>query len=280
MQVTPLPDAASFLTAAAPVLMRDPAVEQPAPGYRAAARRPARLLRPGPLLGGRGGRRGRRSGAADPARIPRSSPTPCTTEAVDALVAALAAAQPALPGVTANEPWARRFAEGWTATTGVGWRLGLGQGVYALTRVRAPTTRAGRGEGRDRRRSSAARAMAACLRGRGAAGHASRRRRHGSRHRGTDRPGRDGGIHLLAGRRPRRLADRLDAHLRWCTDRARVHPAPGAWPRLRVEPRCRRERWRGSSAAPRRATCTPTSGIRRRTRSTVASATGRSPSPR
>ena len=50
---------------------------------------------------------------------------------------------PDLPGVTANEPWASRFADAWTAATGVPWRRSIGQGVYALTAVRAPRPAAG-----------------------------------------------------------------------------------------------------------------------------------------
>jgi GNAT superfamily N-acetyltransferase len=137
MQVTQIPDAAAFLTAAAPVLMRDPAANNLPLGI-------AQQLvdRPGSYDEAHfwvADEAGEIVGAAlRTPPYPAILADPVHDGAVDAFVAALAAAQPALPGVTANEPWARRFAEGWKSATGVGWRLGLGQGVYALTRVRAP----------------------------------------------------------------------------------------------------------------------------------------------
>ena len=112
---------------------------------------------------------------------------PLRDDVIDAFVATFASAQPDLPGVTANEPWASRFADAWTAATGVPWRRSVGQGVYALTAVRPPRPAAGVGAGRDRRRSHAAPTVDGRVRRRGAAGDAARRRRHGTRDRRADR---------------------------------------------------------------------------------------------
>lgn len=60
---------------------------------------------------------------------------PLLDRVVDAVVATLAVAEPGLPGVTANEPWATRFADAWATATGATWSPSLGQGVYALTAV-------------------------------------------------------------------------------------------------------------------------------------------------
>jgi GNAT superfamily N-acetyltransferase len=57
---------------------------------------------------------------------------------VDVLAHGLLSTHPDLPGVTANEPWAMRFAEVWTSGSDSTARISIGQGVYALTSVRAP----------------------------------------------------------------------------------------------------------------------------------------------
>lgn len=68
---------------------------------------------------------------------------PLREEAVDAFVEAFAQREAAMPGLTANEPWATRFADAWAAATGTPWRLQLGQGVYALRSVIVPPAAVG-----------------------------------------------------------------------------------------------------------------------------------------
>jgi uncharacterized protein len=138
MKVAALADPRSFLAAAAPVLMRDVAANNLPLGIaQQLVDRPDSYAQAffwiaeeedGEVVGA----------AMRTPPYPAILADPLHAGAVDALVDALAAADHDLPGVTANEPWARRFADGWTAATGVAWRLGLGQGVYAVTRVRPP----------------------------------------------------------------------------------------------------------------------------------------------
>ena len=139
MQVMAVGDAATFLARGAPVLGRDPAANNLPLGI-------AQQLvdRPGTYASAHfwlAELDGEVVGAAmrtPPYPLILADPAGHGDDVVDAFVAALAPAEPSLPGVTANEPWASRFAEAWTAATGRPWRLGIGQGVYALTEVRTP----------------------------------------------------------------------------------------------------------------------------------------------
>jgi GNAT superfamily N-acetyltransferase len=63
---------------------------------------------------------------------------PAEAEAIDAICDAVLAAEPDVPGVVANLPWARRFVDRWRAATGTRAELVLSQGVFALTQVRDP----------------------------------------------------------------------------------------------------------------------------------------------
>ena len=139
MDVVALPDAAAFLTRGSPVLARDPAANNLPLGI-------AQQLvdRPGSYASAHfwvAERDGEAVGAAmrtPPYPLILAEPIDAGGDVVDAFVAELALAEPSLPGVTANEPWASRFAEAWTSVTGRSWRLGVGQGVYALTAVLPP----------------------------------------------------------------------------------------------------------------------------------------------
>jgi uncharacterized protein len=139
MEVILVGDAASFLRAAAPVLDRDPAANNlPLGVAESLVRKPdayegavfwiAAPSEGEPAVGA----------ALRTPPYPLLLADPIDPAAVDAFVQALADTGTDLPGVTANEPWAHGFADGWSAATGVPWRLGLGQGVYALTEVVAP----------------------------------------------------------------------------------------------------------------------------------------------
>ena len=157
MDVVALADAATFLTRGAPVLGRDPAANNLPLGI-------AQQLvdRPGTYASAHfwvAERDGEVVGAAmrtPPYPVILADPIGDGDEVVDAFVAALVPAEPSLPGVTANEPWASRFAEAWTAATGRPWRLGVGQGVYALTEVRPPRPASGSARAATDRRSRTA----------------------------------------------------------------------------------------------------------------------------
>lgn len=144
MDVVALTDAATFLTRSAPVMGRDPAANNLPLGI-------AQQLvdRPGTYASAHfwvAERDGEAVGAAmrtPPYPVILADPIGDGDEVVDMFVSALMLAEPSLPGVTANEPWASRFAEAWTAATGRPWRLGVGQGVYALTEVRTPQPASG-----------------------------------------------------------------------------------------------------------------------------------------
>lgn len=135
MQVTPLPDAASFLAAAAPVLERDTGANNLPLGIaQQLVDRPDTYPEAFFWV------------AADSDRVvgaamrtppyPAILADPLSDGVIDAFVAAFVDGQPDLPGIAANEPWASRFADAWTAATGAPWHRSVGQGVYALTAVR------------------------------------------------------------------------------------------------------------------------------------------------
>ena len=137
MEVVPLPDAAAFLEAAAPVLHRDAAANNLPLGIaQNLIDRPEAYdeaffwvaQHEGTVVGA----------ALRTPPYPLVLVEPVEAAVIGALVSALAGGRPAVPGVTANEPWATRFAEAWAAATGAAWDVAIGQGVYALTSVRAP----------------------------------------------------------------------------------------------------------------------------------------------
>lgn len=137
MQVTELADAASFLASARPVLDRDAAANNlPLGIVQQVLDHPDAFAEAhfwiaeheGEVVGA----------AIRTPPYPVVLADPVLDEVVDAFATALVRAQPALPGVTANEPWATRFADGWSAATGAAWRRSISQGVYALTRVQRP----------------------------------------------------------------------------------------------------------------------------------------------
>ncbi len=142
MQVTPLPDATSFLTAAAPVLERDTAANNLPLGIaQQLVDRPDTYAEAFFWVAAQSGRVVGAAMRTPP--YPAILADPLGDGVIDAFVAAFADAHPDLPGVTANEPWASRFADAWTAATGVPWHRTIGQGVYALTAVRPPRPAAG-----------------------------------------------------------------------------------------------------------------------------------------
>jgi len=142
MEVTPLPDAASFLAAAAPVLERDTAANNLPLGIaQQLVDRPDTYPEAYFWVAAESGRVVGAAMRTPP--YPAILADPLHEAVIDAFIATFTVAQPDLPGVTANEPWASRFADAWTASTGVPWRRSIGQGVYAMTTVRPPRRAAG-----------------------------------------------------------------------------------------------------------------------------------------
>ena len=137
MEVTSLPDAASFLAAAAPVLDRDTAANNLPLGIaQQLVDRPDTYAEAFLWVAAESGQVVGAAMRTPP--YPAILADPLRHDVIDAFVATFTLAQPDLPGVTANEPWASLFADAWTAATGVPWRRSVGQGVYALTAVRPP----------------------------------------------------------------------------------------------------------------------------------------------
>ncbi|MDH5223565.1 MAG: GNAT family N-acetyltransferase [Actinomycetota bacterium] len=138
MHVTPVADACSFLTVAAAVLDRNPAANNLPLGIaQALIDRPDSyaeaqfwLVEHGSDVVG---------AALRTPPYPLVVVDPLHPAAVGALAPVLAGTDPDLPGVTANEPWASRFAEAWSAATTQPWHLSLAQGVYVLSAIRSPT---------------------------------------------------------------------------------------------------------------------------------------------
>ncbi|CAN5771173.1 GNAT family N-acetyltransferase [soil metagenome] len=137
MQVTELADVASFLASSRPVFDRDAAANNLPLGIAQQvldhpdAYHEAHFWiaeHEGEVVGA----------AIRTAPYPVVLADPVLDEVVDAFTTALVEAHPTLPGVTANEPWATRFANGWSAATGASWRRSIGQGVYTLTQVQPP----------------------------------------------------------------------------------------------------------------------------------------------
>ena len=137
MEVVALPDAAAFLRGAAPLLGRDPAANNLPLGIaQRLVDRPDAYdeaffwvaERDGDVVGA----------ALVTPPYPAVLADPIDEGAVPALVTTLAEARPGLPGVTANEPWASRFADGWAATTGTTWRIALGRGVFVMNSLEPP----------------------------------------------------------------------------------------------------------------------------------------------
>jgi GNAT superfamily N-acetyltransferase len=135
MQVREVPDATTFLEVAGPVLHADPAANNLALGIAQQVHdHPGSyeeasfwiVERAGQVVGA----------ALRTAPYPVVVVDPLHDGVTDALVEELAERRPDLPGVTANEPWASRFADAWAGSTGASWRISIGQGVYALTSVR------------------------------------------------------------------------------------------------------------------------------------------------
>jgi len=119
MQVTPLPDATSFLTAAAPVLERDTAANNlPLGVAQQLVDRPDTYAEAFFWVAAQSGRVVGAAMRTPP--YPAILADPLGDGVIDAFVAAFADAHPDLPGVTANEPWASRFADAWTAA---GWSI-------------------------------------------------------------------------------------------------------------------------------------------------------------
>jgi GNAT superfamily N-acetyltransferase len=137
MRVTEVPEAAGFLDRAAPVLGRDPAANNLALGIaQHVVDHPGSYEEPSFWVA-------ERSGDVVGAAM-RTPPYPLILadpldEAVpEAVAVELAGRGVDLPGVTANEPWAGRFAAAWAAAAGVPWHVGLAQGVFRLASVRPP----------------------------------------------------------------------------------------------------------------------------------------------
>jgi len=139
MHVVALPDAATFLTRTAPVLGRDPAANNlPLGVAQQLVDRPGSYASAHFWLAERGGEVLGAAMRTPPYPLILAEPIGDADAVIGAFVAELVAVEPSLPGVTANEPWASRFAEAWTGASGRRWRRSVGQGVYALTEVRLP----------------------------------------------------------------------------------------------------------------------------------------------
>jgi GNAT superfamily N-acetyltransferase len=136
-------DAAAFLAAAGPVLHRDPAANNLPLGIaQQLVDRPAAYERAAFWVAERAGEPVGAAMRTPP--YPVIVADPLDGDAIEALLERLLVDDPDLPGVTANEPWAARFAEGWARARGCRWHVSLAQGVYALTAVRAPAPASGR----------------------------------------------------------------------------------------------------------------------------------------
>lgn len=142
MRVTEVPDAGAFLDRAAPVLGRDPAannlplgVAQHVVDHPGSYDDPAFWIVEvdGIVVGA----------AMRTPPYPLILADPLDDAAPGAVALGLAGRGVGLPGVTANEPWASRFAAAWAGATGDAWHVGLGQGVYRLTAVEPPIRPAG-----------------------------------------------------------------------------------------------------------------------------------------
>jgi predicted GNAT family acetyltransferase len=139
MDVIELPDVATFLASAGEVLERDPAANNLPLGIaQQLVDRPGSYEEAFFWVAEHDGEIVGAAMRTSPYPVVVADPARDGNDVVDAFVSTLAVAQPALPGVTANEPWASRFAEAWTAATGSTWRSSIAQGVYALTEVRPP----------------------------------------------------------------------------------------------------------------------------------------------
>ena len=137
MQVIPVADAASFLSVAWPVLERDTAANNlPLGVAQQLVDRPGSYAEASFWVAKAGGRVLGAAMRTPPYPVILAEPS--RADVVDALVAALTHTIPDLPGVTANEPWASRFADGWASATGASWRIAMGQGVYVLRSVEPP----------------------------------------------------------------------------------------------------------------------------------------------
>jgi GNAT superfamily N-acetyltransferase len=137
MRVSSLDDAVTFEAAAAPLLQRDPAGNNlPLGIVQSLLDRPDIypeaffwiVEHEGSVVGA----------ALRTPPYPLVLADPIDPGVVEALVTSLVDAGTSPRGVTANEPWASRFAGAWTAATGVSWRVSIGQGVFRLTSVQPP----------------------------------------------------------------------------------------------------------------------------------------------
>lgn len=142
MQVIPLADAASFLSVAAPVLEHDTAANNLPLGIaQQLVDRPDTYAEAFFWVAAESGRVVGAAMRTPP--YPAILANPLHDDVIDAFIATFTGAQPGLPGVIANEPWATSFAAAWTAATGVPWRRSVAQGIYALTAVRPSRPAAG-----------------------------------------------------------------------------------------------------------------------------------------
>ena len=139
MHVIAVSDATTFLARGRARARAGSGREQPPPRHRPATHRPSRHVRLGPLLGRRARRRGRRRRDAHPA-LPVILAEPA--DHGNEVVARIRGSSGADRTVAARRDGERTVGDplrpGWTAATGRPWRLGVGQGVYALTSVRPP----------------------------------------------------------------------------------------------------------------------------------------------
>ena len=228
MEVVTVADAATFLTRGAPVMGHDPAANNLPLGIAQQLVDQPRHVRFRPLLDRRARRRGRGRrdahsplpgdpGRSDRRRRRRGRRLRGRAGAGRAVVARCDGQR------AVGEPVRRGMDRRHRPPVAAGRRPGR----LRARRGANPAARVGVGTGRDDRRPRTVTGVDGRVRSRSPAGDASRRGRHGARHRRPDRGGRDRRVHALGDRRAAGVAHRMDA------DRRRAPASVPSTPRPR-----------------------------------------------
>lgn len=276
MRVTRLDDLEAFAREAAPVIERDPAANNLVLGIvQSLLDRPDSYAEASLWVVEHDGEPVAAAIRTPPYNVVLADPL--HDDAIDGLVERLTVDEIDLPGVTANTPWVSRFADRWVAATGATARTTIAQGVYTLSSVSMPRPAEGsarpavphdRGLLERWMRQFEAEALAAIVRDEHAVARIVAR---GST--AASRPDSPSGKRAVA--RSRSADGSVSA--------AGLASGPCTHPPRSADEATRRTSsprsvCACSQLAPERASCTRTSGTRRRTGSIGRSATSRSPS--